>query len=137
MSISFPYETKQIDEDTLVDPRVTLDVKTTRGFLSIKFLVDSGADVTTLPIDPYRELFDFQRDSSKRITIGGIEGRGVAAYPHLLTVRFRQDEFPLRSYFIMSSTIPLLGRLDVWRMFSITFDNKRMRTVFSPLKRIG
>lgn len=137
MSISFPYETKQIDEGELADPRVTLDVKTKEGFLSIKFLVDSGADVTTLPIDPYGALFDFRRDSGKRVMIGGIEGKGVAAYPHRLAVRVRQHAFPLRCCFIASSTIPLLGRLDMWTLFSITFDNRRMRTIFSPLKRIG
>jgi len=56
MSIDFPYEKKYIEEGFLIDPRVNVEIKTNRGFLVVKFLLDSGADVTTLPINPYLEL---------------------------------------------------------------------------------
>lgn len=135
MSISFPYEEKQIEEGELVDPRVTLEVKTTRGFLAVKFLVDSGADVTTLPLIPYAELFDFRPDPKEKVKISGIEGKGVIGYPFFLHLRLRKFEFKTRCYFITSQIDPLLGRLDVWRVFSITFDNRQLKTVFNRLKQ--
>lgn len=134
MSISFPYERRRIAEGDLIDPRVTLQIKTKMGYLSIKFLVDSGADVTTLPIDPYAELFNFKKNPTEKVTIGGIEGKGVDAYPFLLNVRIEETKFRLRCYFLESKIDPLLGRLDFWDLYSITFDNQKDLTIFTPTK---
>lgn len=68
------YEKKRIEEGKIVNPRVVLEVKTKMGFLKVKFSVDSGADVTTLPINPYAELLDFKKDSRSKVIIGRIEG---------------------------------------------------------------
>lgn len=135
MSISFPYERKQIEEGGLVDPRITLEIKTTSGFLAMKFLVDSGADVTTLPLTPYAELFNFRQDPKSEIKISGIEGKGVTGYPFSLHLRLRKHEFKIRCYFIKSQIDPLLGRLDFWRFYSITFDNNHLKTIFIPVGR--
>lgn len=131
MSIIFPYEKKLIDEGEIIDPRIILEVKTSLGFLSIKFLVDSGADVTTLPLVPYAEIFNFRKKPQEKVKIGGIEGKGVNAYPFSLLVRLANYEFALRSYFLESKTNPLLGRLDCWNVFSIYFDNKNLKTSIS------
>jgi hypothetical protein len=131
MSISFPYEKKIIEEGELADPRIPLQIKTPVGFLTIKFLLDSGADVTTLPFSPYAELFNFKRNQKKKVTIGGIEGGGVNGYPFSLTVRLAKHKFSLRCYFIESRSDPLLGRLDFWNIFSIGFDNKNLRTMLT------
>jgi|SRR3989344_6762760 len=130
---TFPYEKKRIDEGILVDPRITLELQTRIGFLSIKFLLDSGADVTTLPLDPYAQLFSFIPKKKQAIRIGGVEGRGVKAYPFQLTARIQKQMFQLRCYFIESRVDPLLGRLDVWDKFSITFDNRNHRTIIIPI----
>lgn len=127
----FPYEKKRIEEGELVDPRVVLEIKTKIGFLKVKFLVDSGADVTTLPIEPYAELFDFKKIS--KVKIGGIEGGGVTAYPHDLTIGVGIRKFRMRCYLIESKVDPLLGRLDFWNLFSINFDNGTKETVFTEL----
>lgn len=108
----FPYEQKRIKEGLLDDPRVVLKIKTKRGYLAVKFLMDSGADVTTLPIIPYAELFNFRKDPKRRVTIGGVEGKGANAYPFRLDVNLKGQMFTLRSYFIESFIDPLLGRLD-------------------------
>lgn len=130
---TFPYENKRITEGILVDPRVTIPVETTRGIIRIKFLVDSGADVTTFPIRPYASLFGVSRDPKTRVTIGGVEGRGVSAYPHTVAFWMGKRKLSARTYFIESLIDPLLGRLDVWNLFSIHFDNKKQQTIFTPL----
>lgn len=134
MSISFPYEKKRIKEQEISDPRIILEIKTKFGFLKIKFLLDSGADVTTFPIFPYSELFDFKK--SKKTKIGGIEGRGINAYPFSIKTRLEKEEFTLRCYFIESKIDPLLGRLDFWKLFSIYFDNKNLKTIIIPIRKI-
>lgn len=135
MSITFPYERKLIDEGEIIDPRITLEVKTSLGFLAIKFLVDSGADVTTLPLIPYGEIFNFQKKPKEKVKIGGIEGKGVNAYPFSLLIRLANYKFHLRSYFIESKIDPLLGRLDFWDLFSICFDNKSLKTLIISVKK--
>ena len=133
MFMRFPYEKKWIEEGELVDPRVVIGLKTKFGFLKVKFLVDSGADVTTLPIVPYAELFDFKRSLKDKVKIGGIEGSGVIAYPCGLTIGMGGRRFRMRCYLIESKVDPLLGRLDFWNLFSIAFDNKTRETVFTRL----
>lgn len=130
----FPYQKKIIDEGELIDPRVNLEVVTAVGLLTIKFLVDSGADVTTLPYFPYVPLFKFKKSQKDRITIGGIEGRGVDGYPYTLETKLKQYQFRLRCYLIDSPTEPLLGRLDFWRLFSINFNNRKKRTEITHIK---
>lgn len=134
MSISFPYQKKLLEGGEVADPRVIVEAKTIFGFLKIKFLLDSGADVTTLPFAQYAELFHFKKDLKRKVSIGGIEGKGVAAYPFSLNVRFAKKQFVLRSYFVESKIDPLLGRLDLWNMFSICFDNKNRKTIIIPIK---
>ena len=128
-----PYEKKRIEEGELVDPRVILEIKTRIGFLKVKFLVDSGADVTTLPINPYSELFDFKKSFRNKVEIGGIEGGGVNAYPSDLIIGLGEKRFKMRCYLIESKVDPLLGRLDFWKLFSINFDNKIKETIFTEL----
>ena len=74
---TFPYRNKRIEEGNLVDPRVRIEVKTKHGFFPITFLLDSGADVTSLPLVSHGELFDFKKDPRQKIMIGVIEGTGV------------------------------------------------------------
>src|SRR3989344_5531752 len=131
----FPYEKKRIEEGELVDPRVILEIKTRIGFLKVKFLLDSGADVTTLPINPYLELFDFRINKKDKVKIGGVEGRGVNAYPLGLECKINQINFKLRCYLIQSNIDPLLGRLDFWSIFSINFDNLKLKTSLHSLKK--
>jgi len=134
VSISFPYEHKIIDEDKIIDPRIILEVKTNFGFLKIKFLIDSGADVTTIPLHPYAELFNFKRKSKDKVIIGGIEGRGIAGFPYSMIARLQDKQFKLRCYFIDSKIDPLLGRLDFWHLYSICFDNQALKTIIQPLE---
>lgn len=134
LTFTFPYSQKNIDEGKLVDPRVVIEIKTKYGFWPFKFLVDSGADVTSLPLIPHAELFDFRKQSHEKTTIGGIEGRSVGAYPFTLDCRISVVTFRIRCYFIESRIDPLLGRLDFWKHYSVHFDNSKNQTVFSPVK---
>lgn len=130
---TFPYQIKRIEEGLIANPKVTLNLKTIKGFKSVNFLLDSGADVTTFPLYALGGYFDFKPDKKEAIKIGGVEGSGVLAYPHKIIARLGSIEFPLRCYFIESNVDPLLGRLDFWNKFSITFDNKKRQTTISPV----
>ncbi|OGG13164.1 hypothetical protein A3D77_00355 [Candidatus Gottesmanbacteria bacterium RIFCSPHIGHO2_02_FULL_39_11] len=130
---TFPYENKRIKEGVIPNPRISLKVHLQSGPVWIRFLVDSGADVTTLPFYPYAELVNFKKNPKEKITIGGIENKGVSGYPFSLNAELKGYKFSLRGYFINSLIEPLLGRLDIWKLFSLTFNNKKLRTEFTPI----
>ena len=129
----FPYRYKRIDEGVIPDPTIEIKTLTTKGWRSFDFLVDSGADTTCLPLKPYAELLGFKPDPEKKIKIGGVEGKGVTAYPGKIKVKIGGKEMPLRCYFLRSRVMPLLGRLDLWNKFSISFDNKKKEITLKPI----
>lgn len=133
---TFPYENKLIEEGLIPNPRISFKVHLPAGLTQIRFLIDSGADVTTLPFYPYAELAHFKKNTKDRITIGGIEGKGISGYPFSLNVELNGYKFSLRCYFIESPIEPLLGRLDFWRLFSIYFNNEKKRTEITPIIRV-
>lgn len=130
---TFPFATKQIKEGEIVIPRIFLQAKTLRGHQEVRFLVDSGADVTSLPIHPFVSLLQAKLDRKNRTVIGGIGSKGVAAYPITIEFSLGNLNFNLQCFFLASEAEPLLGRLDFWKLFSITFDNKKHQTTISPV----
>lgn len=133
--LKFPYLFKKIDSQVIADPTIPLEVETPLGYRKIYFLVDSGADATTLPLKKYKDLFGLDTRKMPKTKIGGIEGQGVNAYIKILKFRAGASVFEARCYFIESRTLPLLGRLDIWDKFSIVFDNMKQEVIFKPIKK--
>ena len=131
--IIFPYQYKSIGNERLADPFVNLNVITHLGVRKIGFLVDSGSDTVVLPLYRYRFWFNFTPNAKEKTTLGGVEGRGVVAYPSKITLQIGKEDILTRCYFILSNTMPLLGRLDIWDKFSWFFDNKRKQVVFERI----
>ena len=133
MSIRFPYKEKIIEEGVIPLPIANLPVKTKFGVYLIRFLVDSGADSTTLPLT-LAPLFAFKRVQSKKSWVGGVEGGKVAAYSHQIEIGLGKKFYVIRCHFIDSNVTALLGRLDIWDKFNWFFDNKRQQVVFERIK---
>jgi hypothetical protein len=61
----------------------------------------------------------------------GIEGQGLAVYYGSLKIRFSERVEEIPCLFSSSETTPfLLGRAEIFNMFTIIFDNKRKEIVF-------
>ena len=129
-TIKFPYQYKTIEFGKIIDPMVNLAVKTGEGWREFKFLVDSGADATTLPIS-LADYLGIRLDRRKKIKIGGIAGEGVVGYAAQVPLRFGEAELTVRCFFIESEVIPLLGRTDVFDRFRIIFDYQTREVIFS------
>lgn len=128
----FPYKTKTTEDGIIPLPIANLPVKTKFGVYLVRFLVDSGADTTTLPIS-IASLFTFKQDQSKKSWVSGVEGRKVAAYSSQIEIGFGKKFYTIRCHFIDSKVTPLLGRLDIWDKFNWFFDNKRKQVVFDRI----
>lgn len=131
--IFFPYQVKAIKNVKIDDPVIYLDVVTRFGLRKVGFLVDSGSDTTILPLSPYHYWFNFKPDAKSAIKLGGVEGKGVTAYPGKTSLHLGEEEFSVRCYFVRSNTMSLLGRLDIWDKFNWTFDNKKKQVIFERI----
>ena len=132
MRQTFPYQYKSASEQILPHPLITLPVQTEQyGQLQINFLVDSGADVTILPLKPYASLFGFQ-PGNQFVQIKGI-GRTLKGYPYHLHLRLFNHWHHIACYLVNTSTLPLLGRQDVWQLASIKFNNLTGHTILEQI----
>lgn len=106
------------------DPKVTLPLKTTAGYVNTTFLLDSGAVVSTLPLNAAHDTgVDLSR--AKRITLQGFSGVPAFAYLASITVKIGDSEFEFPATFTESSaTTYILGRKGLFDDFSINFDHE-------------
>jgi hypothetical protein len=130
---TFPYRYKNIAEEKIFNPILTLPIKTKEGWLNTLFLLDSGADTTMLTLSMAKRL-GLSFDSKKKTKLFGIGDLGVPAYPGKVVIKFKPYfELTLRCYYIDAedSTL-LLGRLDVFDKFNICFNSSTQQVIFQP-----
>lgn len=136
MPIEFPIGTKVISLGHVADPVIPILVRTTRGYLPFDFLIDTGADCSMIPAAMAETELGIRLSSCQRETFFGIEGSGIRVYLGALSLKI--GPYPVRARCVFSTRehCPLiLGRMDVFRHFSITFDNHRHAIRFTPLSR--
>lgn len=105
------------------EPKVTMPLKTTRGYVDTTFLLDSGAVVSTLPLQAANDTgVDLSR--AKRITLQGFSGVPAFAYLDKITIKIGNTDFEFPATFTESSaTTYILGRKGLFDEFSINFDH--------------
>jgi hypothetical protein len=107
------------------EPKVTMPLKTTNGYVNTTFLLDSGAVVSTLPLQAAQDTgVDLSR--AKRITLQGFSGVPSFAYLASITLKIGNTEFEFPATFTESnSTTYILGRKGLFDDFSINFDHEQ------------
>ena len=133
-SIEFPYLARRDDHHWRYLPVVTAEIPLAHGVYPVRFLFDSGADCTMLQ-KSHGELLGLDFKHSPALIVRGIEGRGVRAYKGTVTLRIAKRVLPpIPCLYADSDETPLLlGREGFFDLFNITLDNRRKRTVLTPL----
>ncbi|MBI4130752.1 hypothetical protein HY468_05520 [Candidatus Roizmanbacteria bacterium] len=91
--------------------------------------IDSGADVTLIPLS-LGNLLGLRVDNHHVQKIGGISGSVSIIYTKR-NMRIGNSEFTSRIAWSLHEDVPpLLGRLDVFDQFDITFQQEKKRIVF-------
>lgn len=107
------------------DPRVTFPLKTTKGYEDTTFLLDSGAVVSTMPLQAAHDT-GVDLAKAKRITLQGFSGVPAFAYLDKVTIKIGDEEYELPATFTESSaTTYILGRKGLFDDFSINFDHEQ------------
>lgn len=136
MAVEFPLGTKVISLGRVADPVVPLLVKTRSGYVPFDFLVDTGADCSMIPASLAEAELGVDVARCPHDVFFGIEGRGLQVYRGWLALKIGPYPLRVRCVFSPHEHSPLiLGRMDLFRHFSVTFDNKRHVIRFTTLVR--
>ena len=129
MFLKFPFEYAEIEGlGRLFYPIAQLELKTIYGYKEFNFLVDTGADVTTLPIH-ILPILGIKKADCKISCSFGVGEIKVKTYEFLLPIKFGQLELSIIASAVDAgnNSMPLLlGRKDIFEnRFNLTLDSKQ------------
>jgi len=110
------------------EPKIVMPLKTTNGYVNTTFLLDSGAVVSTLPLQAAQDT-GVDLAQAKRITLQGFSGVPAFGYLAKITIKIGNTDIELPATFTESnSTTYILGRKGLFDDFTINFDHEQ-RTI--------
>lgn len=126
LEYTVPYKNTLYESFGFVqEPKVTMPLKTTKGYVDTTFLLDSGAVVSTLPLQAAQDT-GVDLSQAKRITLQGFSGVPAFAYLGKITIKIGNTDFELPATFTESSTTTyILGRKGLFDDFTINFDHEQ------------
>ncbi len=125
LEYTVPYKNTLYESFGFVqEPKVTMPLKTTQGYVDTTFLLDSGAVVTTLPLQAAHDT-GVDLAKAKRITLQGFSGVPAFAYLDKITIKIGNTDFEFPATFTESNaTTYILGRKGLFDEFSINFNHE-------------
>ena len=122
----FRYRPERSHLGTVYRPVATVIVEYKKHVVELPLYIDSGADVSLIPYR-FGKALQLQQTAKDRVRkIRGIAGRSVPYLVKRLTFSFGRTRISARVAWSMTEEVPLLlGRLDVFEKFRITFDERK------------
>lgn len=131
--IEFRYRQEQGPGGTVFRPVTSVLLENGRRRFEALMYIDSGADLTTLPLAAGKALGLMQKPGEPILEMRGVSGGGVPYLIRRVRVVLDGERFTARIAWALIEEAPfLLGRLDVFPRFSITFQERSKRIVFRP-----
>jgi len=132
--ITFNYrrEKSEITSDIL-RPVASIEFRSKDGvWIELRPYIDSGADITLIPLTFGRLLgLELKKEEIKHLR--GVGGAGVPVVITEVDTRIGDAEFPVRVAWVLEDDLPpLLGRVDIFDRFTITFDQRKEIVIFEP-----
>lgn len=125
--IIFHYKEESLgNRGTIKRPVADVRLKTKTGFwIEFHPYIDSGADVTMIPLSLGKLLGFEVNDESKIEQIGGIRG-GVPVIYTRVSLKIGDEEILSQiAWALIEDVPPLLGRTDIFDTFKVTFDQSQ------------
>lgn len=123
MRVDFPYVKERSSVFGIV-PRPLARVVIGGKFTQWMY-IDSGADITLIPLSVGKLVGLRRRKGDEPQRIMGVGGSSVSVIVKRVSMRLGSIEFRARVAWSQREDVPLLlGRMDVFRRFSITFREK-------------
>ncbi|MBI4067044.1 retroviral-like aspartic protease family protein [Candidatus Gottesmanbacteria bacterium] len=131
--LEFPFQFAKVESlGRLFYPIVAVKLKTIFGWQLFDFLVDTGADLTTIPL-PIAYTLGIDIKKLPHSQTRGVGGILVSTWNTTVNIAIGKDEFKTHiSITKGNSAPPLLGKKDVLeKRYSLTLDSKRKVTILS------
>lgn len=132
MEIEFRWR----EEDSKITGRVLrpvadIEFKSLSGeWIEAHPYIDSGADITLVPLS-FGKLLGFEIGKENIQELRGIGEGVISVVVKEVQVKIGPYEFPARiAWSLIEEAPPLLGRLDIFAKFRITFDEAGKRILF-------
>ncbi len=115
-------------------PVADIRLQTRKGkWIKYEAFIDSGADITIIPYSVGKYI-GFEMKEENLVQFQGVAGKNV---PTILTkVRMRIGDVELEprvAWALIEEAPPLLGRLDIFDKFNITFKEKEGKIIFERI----
>ena len=134
MSLEFPFEYAEIEGLRLFYPIIRLQLKTIAGWREFAFLVDTGADITTVPshVLPVLGLRKSNLPVNSTLGVGGISFK---SWEFRIPIKIGQNKINIMCSAVESEadSIPLLlGRKDIFEeKYNLILDSHKKVTILT------
>lgn len=132
--IKFRYrkESSRITGATL-RPVAEVLLEAGREKIEAAMYIDSGADITMVSLELGKALGFKQLPKDEILEIKGVSGGGVPYVLKKANLVINGETLPIRLAWALIEDVPLLlGRLDIFPKFKITFDERNELVIFEP-----
>jgi len=124
--IKFKYQRYSAQLGEILRPMADVVLEAKRHRVEVSMCVDSGADISMIPFRFGRALGFRQKPTDKILEIRGVSGGGVPYVIRRLNLIMNNQRLSIRIAWALIEEVPLLlGRMDVFSKFKITFDEKQ------------
>lgn len=134
-SLKFPFEYADIEGlGRLFYPIIRIEIKTAFDWQEFEFLVDTGADITTVP-SHLLPVLGLKKSKLRKSSTLGVGGFTVTTWDFRVPIRIGTSELLITASAVDTkddSVALLLGRKDIFEeKFSLLVDSKRQVTIIS------
>lgn len=135
---TFPYRREpSVAFGSMLRPVASPVLSTEVATLEVAMYIDSGADMTVIPLRLGRSLGFRQRPVDRILELSGISGAGVPYVVRTARIAIGTESFKVRLAWALIEEVPLLlGRVDVFPRFRILCDERTRRVTFTPHERL-
>jgi hypothetical protein len=133
-SIEFDLPRKSTPFGPVSDPKIPVAVRTVAGYVTFRFLIDTGADFSLAPRPLARQVgLEWQALPQTRVV--GVEQGGLTARLGPLPIRLGDTNLAVRCLFVDApKTLFILGRADFLEHFVLTLDEVRQRIILAEIR---
>jgi len=130
--IKFHYRKEpSIITGTVLRPKADVILEVDNVTVEVALYIDSGADITMISLELGKALGLKQHPDDEILEIKGVSGGGVPYILKKATLIINGKRLNIRLAWAFIEEVPLLlGRMDIFSKFKITFDEKQELITF-------
>ena len=120
----------------ILRPIADVNLQTRKGrWIKYEAFIDSGADITIIPYSVGKYM-GFEMKEENLVQFQGVAGKNVPTILTKVKMRIGSVELePRVAWALIEEAPPLLGRLDIFDRFNITFKEKEGVILFEPVEK--